>query len=111
MSTASEEPELQTQVKDPEPEITPELNPEPEQGSVNGSEPESTVTHEVPQQSEAEKPSPSAESGQPELKKDEGNRTFTMRELLSELKNEGPEAEGERPDGSSPHRLVRRLHF
>ena len=34
----------------------------------------------------------------PELQRDEGSRTFTMRELLSGLKNDSE------PDGSSPNR-------
>lgn len=47
-------------------------------------------------------------SNTPELRKDEGSRTFTMRELLDELKNGEPneDSEAERPDGGTPYRSV-----
>ena len=49
-------------------------------------------------------PSNGIENSQPTLRKDEGSRTFTMRELLNGLKGEDGndsvnESEGEKPDG------------
>ncbi|XP_023540563.1 protein HLB1-like isoform X1 [Cucurbita pepo subsp. pepo] len=51
-------------------------------------------------------PSNGIENSQPTLRKDEGSRTFTMRELLNGLKGEDGndsvnESEGEKPDGYS----------
>ncbi|CAN4077481.1 unnamed protein product [Withania somnifera] len=45
------------------------------------------------------------ESNSMQLKKDEGSRTFTMRELLDELKNgdANEDAEAERREGGTPH--------
>lgn len=50
------------------------------------------------------------ENLQPALRKDEGSRTFTMRELLNGLKGEDGsdslnESEGERPEGNSGYRF------
>lgn len=50
------------------------------------------------------------ENSQPALRKDEGSRTFTMRELLNGLKGEDGndilnESEGERPEGNSGYRF------
>ncbi|CAJ1976346.1 unnamed protein product [Sphenostylis stenocarpa] len=42
-------------------------------------------------------------SPNPQLRKDEGNRTFTMRELLNGLKND---SEPDKEDANSPHRLL-----
>jgi len=39
----------------------------------------------------------------PQLRKDEGSRTFTMRELLNGLKND---SEPEKEDANSPYRLL-----
>lgn len=39
----------------------------------------------------------------PQLRKDEGSRTFTMRELLNGLKND---SEPEKEDANSPYRLM-----
>ncbi|KAA0052970.1 TOM20_plant domain-containing protein [Cucumis melo var. makuwa] len=56
------------------------------------------------------------ENLQPALRKDEGSRTFTMRELLNGLKGEDGsdglnESEGERPEGNSGHRFGILLGF
>lgn len=47
-----------------------------------------------------------SESNSKQLKKDEGSRTFTMRELLDELKNgdANDDSEAERREGDTPHR-------
>lgn len=46
-----------------------------------------------------------SENKRPELKKDEGSRTFTMRELLNELKNgeANDDSEAEKQEASSPY--------
>ncbi|XP_075081505.1 protein HLB1 [Nicotiana tabacum] len=46
-----------------------------------------------------------SESNSKQLKKDEGSRTFTMRELLDELKNgdANDDSEAERREGDTPH--------
>lgn len=48
------------------------------------------------------------ESSSKQLKRDEGSRTFTMRELLDELKNgdANEDSEAERREGDTPHRFV-----
>lgn len=56
-------------------------------------------------------PSNGTENSQPALRKDEGSRTFTMRELLNGLKGEDGndsvnESEGERPEGNSGYRFA-----
>ncbi|XP_056174212.1 protein HLB1 isoform X2 [Syzygium oleosum] len=107
MSTTTEEPELQ-QGPDHEPEPEPEApeiassdadprREEPEDAAIQSGEPESD-------------PSPTGEEApaRPELRKDEGNRTFTMRELLNELKNDDAAESPKNPDGerrevSSPY--------
>ncbi|KAI6701943.1 hypothetical protein NL676_011079 [Syzygium grande] len=107
MSTTTEEPELQ-KGPDHEPGTEPEApeiassdadpqREEPEEAAIQSGEPGSD-----PSPTEEEAPA------RPELRKDEGNRTFTMRELLNELKNddaaESPKnPEGERREASSPY--------
>ncbi|XP_038678771.1 protein HLB1-like [Tripterygium wilfordii] len=121
MSTATDEPELQNGVKpesqleaEPEPlpeaEVVPESAPEPEAALVSAPETEALPEAEPEQavldaDAKVEEPETSIRSNEaeqtagPELKKDEGNRTFTMRELLSELKSE----EGNDHDASTPY--------
>ena len=43
--------------------------------------------------------------GQPEMKKDEGSRTFTMRELLNGLKGDQSQFNNSGPDSASPQRF------
>ncbi|XP_022145328.1 protein HLB1 [Momordica charantia] len=57
---------------------------------------------------EASIPSNGADNSHPALRKDEGSRTFTMRELLNGLKGDDGndsvnESEGERPEANSGH--------
>lgn len=81
------EPEAQ-----PEPEAKAELQPRPEPVVSDGADP--TVETSTPIQSSSQG------TARPELKNDEGSRTFTMRELLNGLKNEGNDAANE---SSSPY--------
>lgn len=85
------EPEAQ-----PEPEAKPELQPRTEPAVIDGADPT------VEESKETSTPIQSSSQGtaRPELKRDEGSRTFTMRELLNGLKNEGNDAANE---SSSPY--------
>ena len=129
-TTTPEEPELQNGVV-PEPNSNSELEPEPQpKPSDPLPQPESQPEQEAPEpkpepEPEAEitdadpnpedpKPSPIQSNGsenatdkeaqisKPELRKDEGSRTFTMRELLHGLKTE-------ETDATSPYRSAFRL--
>ncbi|XP_058770677.1 protein HLB1-like [Vicia villosa] len=113
------EPQSQNGLQ-PAPE--PEPNPQPETKLEPEPVAEQQVESQEPTQSEPEsgsKPDPvvtdvvdlketaihsndagNVSSPQPQLKKDEGSRTFTMRELLHGLKND---SEPEREDVSSPY--------
>ncbi|KAF2298053.1 hypothetical protein GH714_008101 [Hevea brasiliensis] len=116
---STEEPQLQNGAEI-EPERTPEPNParepattsEPEPNLASQPEPDSTalaITDVYPnaqeptdasiQSNEADKPQSNDQNARPELRKDEGSRTFTMRELLSESRS----AEGD--DASSSQRF------
>ncbi|KAK4842925.1 hypothetical protein QYF36_001672 [Acer negundo] len=81
-STTPEEPQLQN--GDASEQHTPKH------------EPDADLTAEVTLETAIQSPSAEQTPRKPELRKDEGNRTFTMRELLSELKSD----EGE--DSISP---------
>jgi outer membrane biosynthesis protein TonB len=130
MSTTAEEPELQNghepepipkREPEPEPESEPEPS-EPEPKPVAQPEPES-VPEPKPEPPEATDADPkpeepkqssirsneadgnaSAKAPTGELRKDEGSRTFTMRELLSGLKAD--EVDESVPDATSPYRSV-----
>ncbi|CAN0908920.1 Protein HLB1 [Linum grandiflorum] len=90
---------LEAQVPEPVPEQ--EADPEPAPPAVTNSDPkvEDESKEAPPVESTEEPESPSNDQGArpPQLRKDDGNRTFTMRELLTELKTE----EGE--DANSPY--------
>ncbi|KAK7840173.1 protein hlb1 [Quercus suber] len=117
-TTTPEEPELQNGVV-PEPNSNSELEPEPQpKPSDPLPQPESQPEQEAPEPKpepepeitdadpnpEDPKPSPIQSNGsenatdkeaqisKPELRKDEGSRTFTMRELLHGLKTEETDA-------------------
>ncbi|RVW91655.1 Protein HLB1 [Vitis vinifera] len=101
MASPSDESELQNGGGEAAPESVPEpkveVNTEAE-AKVDG-DPEQTVI----QSNDAENTPSAEQSAKPELQKDEGSQTFTMRELLSELKDsEGNSAarEGETRDAS-----------
>ncbi|XP_022739053.1 protein HLB1-like isoform X2 [Durio zibethinus] len=89
-SKVESQPEQQTEPK-------AQLEPEPEE-----LKPESVVTDADPnpeedkwssiQPNETAKPATTDQIARPELRKDEGNRTFTMRELLRELKSDEDDA-------------------
>lgn len=127
MSTpTTEEPELQNgpePVSEPNPipdhEPEPNLIPQPEEASKPEPEPEPesavvAVTDADPkagepkeasiQSNEVAKAQSNEQNARPDLRKDEGNRTFTMRELLSELKNEeGDDVTTPQSQISTPH--------
>ena len=127
-TTTPEEPELQNGVV-PEPNSNSELEPEPQpKPSDPLPQPESQPEQEAPEPKpepepeitdadpnpEDSKPSPIQSNGsenatdkeaqisKPELRKDEGSRTFTMRELLHGLKTD-------ETDATSPYRSAFRL--
>ncbi|GKV04013.1 hypothetical protein SLEP1_g16231 [Rubroshorea leprosula] len=119
----------------PEPELEPEQTPEPEQEPVSETkeEPESKLEAEAERKEEREltpEPEPEQEVSEadlkveepiqsnedttatsanqvahPDLQKDEGNRTFTMRELLSELKSDEDEAGSPYSQESTPQQI------
>lgn len=116
---STEEPQLENGAK-PAPEHNPESNPVREPAPI--SEPEPNLASQPPSDStpvaitdadpKAEEPKDASiqsneadisqsndQNARPELRKDDGSRTFTMRELLSELKTE----EGD--DASTPRRF------
>lgn len=116
---STEEPQLENGAK-PEPEHNLESNPVREPAPI--SEPEPNLASQPPSDStpvaitdadpKAEEPKDASiqsneadisqsndQNARPELRKDDGSRTFTMRELLSELKTE----EGD--DASTPRRF------
>ncbi|XP_004495507.1 protein HLB1 [Cicer arietinum] len=93
----------------PEPELEPEPEPEPvaieqaqsqlEPESGSGSDPpvnDADLKETAINSNDADNNA----SPQPQLRKDEGSRTFTMRELLHGLKND---SEPEKEDASSPY--------
>ncbi|KAL9439673.1 hypothetical protein AB3S75_025186 [Citrus x aurantiifolia] len=91
MSAAVEEPQFQNGVAS-----TDEPKPEP------AADPKVEETKETLIQ-----PPPSTEQTlNPALRKDEGNRTFTMRELLTELKSEGEDSVTDASQGNTPHQLA-----
>ncbi|KAF5478003.1 hypothetical protein F2P56_004600 [Juglans regia] len=118
MSATAEESELQNGVEtEPsEPEPKPVAQPEPEtEPAESESVPEpkleppvATDTDPDPQElkessiqsNEADNKAANA-STERQLRKDEGSRTFTMRELLSGLKGDEPDETG--PDATSPY--------
>ncbi|XP_058009757.1 protein HLB1 isoform X2 [Hevea brasiliensis] len=121
---STEEPQLQNGAEI-EPERTPEPNParetattsEPEPNLASQPEPDSTalaITDVDPnaqeptdasiQSNEADKPQSNDQNARPELRKDEGSRTFTMRELLSESRSaEGDDASSSQSQQSTPY--------
>ncbi|KAJ4955978.1 hypothetical protein NE237_012761 [Protea cynaroides] len=110
---------------EPEALTVADYEPVQPEESNNGNEPDIvTVTDLEPVQAiknedgsnEVEEESPAVKETKPSgLRKDEGNRTFSMRELLNELKEEGNESsdgelqrspnasDGERREGGSPY--------
>ncbi|XP_030530223.2 protein HLB1 isoform X2 [Rhodamnia argentea] len=109
MSATTEEPELQKgpdhePEPEPEPEPKAEPKPEPEEPEIVSSD--ADPKKEEPEESAIQSGEPESDSSpkkeapaRPELRKDEGNRTFTMRELLNELKNDDATESPNNPDG------------
>lgn len=111
--------EPQSQNGAPEPDPQPETEPEqPESQEQVQLEPESGSRPDPEVNSDADLKETAINSNDvvgtnssphPQLKKDEGSRTFTMRELLHGLKND---SEPEREDVSSPYRFsAQPFHF
>lgn len=96
-SKAESQPESKTE---PGPENKPEeaLKVEP---VVTGADPNTKEEDKESsiQPNDAAKPSSTDQNARPQLRKDEGNRTFTMRELLTEFKSDEEEA-------GSPYRYI-----
>lgn len=117
----SSEPELQNGLQpephpqSPQPESPSHQQPQPELES--GSEPKAEVepvktdvdlkSSEASQTSihsnDADHARSTEPTSRPELRKDEGSRTFTMRELLNGLKSD---SEPDKEDASSPYRFT-----
>lgn len=96
------EPEVQPEPV-PEPEAEPEFQFRPEPVVIDGADPKVDETTSIQSSSEG--------TARPELKKDEGSRTFTMRELLNGLKNDqGNDAANESSSPYSP-RFTSHIHF
>lgn len=110
----------------PVPESEPEPNPQPETEPVPPAEAQTqTQTKLEPESESGSGPDPAVNdvdlretaiqsndadgnpSPKPQLRKDEGSRTFTMRELLNGLKTD---SEPEREDANSHYRLPLFLH-
>ncbi|CAN1254733.1 Protein HLB1 [Linum perenne] len=86
------------EVPEPVPVPEHEADPNPAPPAVTNSDPKEDEPKEASVESTVEPESLSNDQGsRTQLRKDDGNRTFTMRELLTELKTE----EGE--DGNSPY--------
>uniref|UniRef100_A0A7N0UJN9 Uncharacterized protein n=1 Tax=Kalanchoe fedtschenkoi TaxID=63787 RepID=A0A7N0UJN9_KALFE len=110
-STPAAEPQLaKEEAPLPHVESTgPEPRPNTERESATELEPVAVADLEVEEGTEAEiqsnvtekSPVASQQAARPELKKDEGDRTFTMRELLTELKDGDTSEGGNRPSGNS----------
>ncbi|XVE64610.1 hypothetical protein DITRI_Ditri07aG0114600 [Diplodiscus trichospermus] len=85
------EPKVESQLEQPpEPDSHPETKPEL---VVTDTDPKPEEDKEISiQLNEAAKPASTDRTTRPELRKDEGSGTFTMRELLSELKSDEDDA-------------------
>ncbi|XWS48742.1 hypothetical protein CRYUN_Cryun13aG0102400 [Craigia yunnanensis] len=105
MSETTQESELQNGFQpqlESESKVDSQTESEPETKPVEELKPEPVVTDADPkpeedkessiQSNETSKPASTDQIARTELRKDEGNRTFTMRELLSELKSDEDDA-------------------
>lgn len=100
---------------EPESEAVPQPRPDDEaeakqsEAPVGGADPEQPEepkqTTSIPSNDDVGKSTSAAQEGaHPELRKDQGSRTFTMRELLSGLKND--QGNSDAPyDTTSPYRF------
>lgn len=97
MSAAVEEPQFQngvasTDAPKPEPAADPKVE-ETKETLIQPPPSTEQTEKQHPSTEQTEKQPPSTEQTlNPALRKDEGNRTFTMRELLTELKSEGEDS-------------------
>ncbi|EXB81864.1 hypothetical protein L484_015338 [Morus notabilis] len=105
-----EEPQSKPELK-PEPQSEPNSEPqaeiepqtEPEPASVADCEPDGPKEASIRSNDDARSsPSAAGEAAYPELRKDQGNRTFTMRELLNGLKTDQG-SDGAYDSAPSPH--------
>jgi hypothetical protein len=90
---------------EPEPVATEQVESQAQLEPESGSRPDPEVNDDVDLKETAihSNDADNNSSPHPQLKKDEGSRTFTMRELLHGLKND---SEHEREDVSSPYRFI-----
>ncbi|CAM8879556.1 unnamed protein product [Rhodiola kirilowii] len=94
-------PKVESSETEPQPEPDTEREAELEPVSVADLKAEDGIEAEIGSDVMEGSTTSPKQTAEPELKKDEGNRTFTMRELLTELKD-GDSGEGEmRPSGNS----------
>lgn len=107
-SNSNHEPDPQPETEPEQPESQEQVQLEPE----SGSRPDPEVNSDADLKETAINSNDvvgTNSSPHPQLKKDEGSRTFTMRELLHGLKND---SEPEREDVSSPYRFsAEPFHF
>ncbi|KAH9718949.1 protein HLB1 [Citrus sinensis] len=113
MSAAVEEPQFQNGVASTdEPKPEPAADPKVEETKETLIQPPPSTEQtekQHPSTEQTEKQPPSTEQTlNPALRKDEGNRTFTMRELLTELKSEGEDSvtDASFSQGNTPHQLA-----
>lgn len=92
------QPESESKVEEQQPEPEPEMETKPlEELKLElvvtdvDPKPKNDIGSSI-QFNETAQPASPDKMYRPELRKDEGNRTFTMRELLSELKNDEDDA-------------------
>lgn len=113
---AIEEPQSKPELKpepqseqnsEPQVEIEPQTEPEP--ASVADREPDGPKEASIRSNDDARSsPSAAGEAAYPELRKDQGNRTFTMRELLNGLKTDQG-SDGAYDSAPSPYRFAFRF--
>ncbi|XP_010553578.1 PREDICTED: uncharacterized protein LOC104823625 [Tarenaya hassleriana] len=95
-------PEIVAQQSEPNSGSDPEAKPEEEQPKIIIADRTAEGSEDNPIPStDADKESSNAQQSRPVLTKDEGNKTFTMRELLSELNSE--EGDGSAHGSGSPY--------
>lgn len=110
------EPKLETEQKqDPDPETmaVPESKPAPEPATIHvtSSDPEAEEPNETEIQSnESDKPEPNEQNANRPAELQQ-NKTFTMRELLTELKTEEGDDAASTPLRSGPISITNTFHY
>ncbi|KAL2902937.1 Protein HLB1 [Bienertia sinuspersici] len=105
MAVPSEESELQATPTDPQQNGGIAQSDDVVEAILEPVASDKDPKHEVPEPESLPSESNEETSGQPELKKDEGSRTFTMRELLTGLKGDQSQSNNSTPtapDSASP---------